>query len=81
MMSSHNDSFAASGNSPTEPDFIVENHGTLFLLQPLTPAANAWIDEHLPADHLTFGSAVCVEHRFIRDIVHGILEDGLVVRS
>jgi hypothetical protein len=37
-MSSH-DSFAASGNSPTRshgPDFRCENHGSLFLLFPLT---------------------------------------------
>jgi hypothetical protein len=61
------------------PDFLVENHGSIFLLQPLTPAANSWIDEHLPEDHLTFGGAVCVEHRFIRDIVTGIIGDGLVV--
>ncbi len=61
------------------PDFLVENHGSVFLLQPLTPAADSWVDEHLPEDHITFGSAVCVEHRFIRDIVTGILGDGLVV--
>jgi hypothetical protein len=73
----------SSGTSPTSgngPDFLVENHGTIFLLQPLTPAANSWIDDHLPEDRMTFGSAVCVEHRFIRDIVRGILNDGLVLK-
>jgi hypothetical protein len=79
----HKTEFQSSGTSPTSgngPDFLVENHGTIFLLQPLTPAARLWIDEHLPPDHLTFGPAVCVEHRFIRDIVTGILGDGLVVK-
>jgi len=75
----HKSEFASSGSSPTTPDFLVENHGTIFLLQPLTPAANSWVAEHLPEDHMTFGSAVCVEHRFIRNIVMGILGDGLVV--
>jgi hypothetical protein len=79
-MSSHSDSFAASGNSPTEPDFLVENHGTISLLQLLTPAANSWIKENLPADHLTFAGAVVVEHRYIADIVRGVLADGLEVR-
>jgi hypothetical protein len=46
-----------SGTSPM-PDFVVENHGSIFLLQPLTPAANSWIEEHLPEDHMTFGGAI-----------------------
>jgi hypothetical protein len=53
--------------------------GTIFLLQPLTPAANSWVDEHLPQDHLTFAGAVVVEHRYIADIVRGATADGLRV--
>jgi hypothetical protein len=75
----HQNEFEASGTSPT-PDFLVENHGTIFLLQPLTPAANFWIDEHLPEDHLTFAGAVVVEHRYILDIVRGAIAEGLVVK-
>lgn len=75
----HKNEFQASGTSPT-PDFLVENHGTIFLLQPLTPAANSWIDQNLPEDHLTFAGAVVVEHRFIADIVRGAIADGLEVR-
>jgi len=78
-MSSHNDSFVASGNSPTQPDFFVENHGTVFLLRPLTPAANSWVKENLPEDHLTFGNSTVVEHRYIYDIVRGAQADGLEV--
>ena len=77
-MSSHSDSFVASGSSP-QPDFLVENHGTVFLLQPLTPAANSWVEENLPEDRLTFGHAVVVEHRYIADIVAGAQADGLEV--
>jgi hypothetical protein len=80
-MSSHSDSFVASGSSPTQPDFLVENQGTIFLLQPLTPSANSWIEENLPEDRTTFGSAVVVEHRYISDIVAGIQNDGLAVQS
>lgn len=78
-MSSHSDTFVVSGNSPTLPDFIVENYGTIFLLQPLTPTAISWIQENLPEDHMTFGSAVVVEHRYIGAIVHGAMADGLEV--
>ncbi len=74
----HKSEYQSSGTSPT-PDFLVENHFTIFLLTPLTPAANSWVNENLPEDRLTFGGAVCVEHRFIRDIVTGILGDGLRV--
>ena len=79
-MSSHLDSFARSGSSPT-PDFLVENHGSIFLLQPLTPAAESWIEEFLPQYRITFGSAVVVEYRYIADIVEGIRNDGLAVQS
>jgi hypothetical protein len=61
-------------------DFTVTNHGTIFLLEPHTDAALDWITEHLPAEAFTFGDAVVVEHRFIRDIVAGIHGDGPAVR-
>ena len=60
-------------------DFIVENHFTIFLLRPLTPAAESWVEEFLPEDRMTFGSAVVIESRYIADIVHGIQNDGLAV--
>jgi hypothetical protein len=78
----HKTEFQSSGTSPTPgngPDFLVENQGTIFLLQTLSPAANTWIEHNLPEDRLVFGGAVCVEHRYIADIVDGILEDGLAV--
>jgi hypothetical protein len=62
------------------PDFVVSNHGSIFLLDPLTDVARAWADEHLPADHMLFGAAVVVEHRYIADIVAGILDAGLRVK-
>lgn len=61
------------------PDFTVQNEGSIFLLHPLTPAANAWIEEHIPEDAQYFGNAVVVEHRYIADIVGGIQRDGLTV--
>ena len=79
------DAFCTSGTSPTSekesgPDFRVENHGSVFLLQPLTPAGNSWISEHLPEDAQWFGNGVVVEHRFIWAILEGIQSDGLEVR-
>ena len=77
-MSSHNDSFVASGSSPT-PDFVCENHVSIFLLRPVSPSAFSWIEEHLPADRLTFGNAVVIEPRYVWAILVGLQDDGLVV--
>ncbi len=77
-MSSHNDTFVASGSSPTV-DFICENHGSIFLLRPVSPASVAWIEEHLPSDRITFGNAIVVEPRYVWAILVGIQDDGLAV--
>jgi hypothetical protein len=76
-MSSHADSFARSGSSPTEPDFVVENHGSVFLLRPISPAAFEWIAETLPDDRLTFGNATVIEPRYVWAILLGLQDDGL----
>lgn len=61
-------------------DFSVRNEFTIFLLHPLTDAARKWIAEHIGAEAQRFGEAVVVEHRYICDIIDGILADGLEVR-
>ena len=76
----HVPEFLTSGCSPPRPDLHVENHGSIFLLSTATPAGRAWVEEHLPADAMTFGGAIVVEHRYIVDIVAGAFADGLEVR-
>jgi len=85
-MSSHNDSFVSSGNSPTENpgfDFLVENHGSIFLLKPQTPAATAWVQEHIGSENgfQPYWPTVLIEPRYIDDIVSGIQSDGLAVSA
>jgi hypothetical protein len=74
------DLFRTNGSSPPQSDFDLSDHGTLYLLKPLTPAARAWIEEHLPEDAARWCGAIVVEHRFIGDIVGGAIGDGLQVR-
>jgi hypothetical protein len=62
------------------PDFRLYNHGSICLLTPLTPAADDWVNEHLPDDLTTFGASIAVEHRYIAPIVDGIINDGLTVK-
>jgi hypothetical protein len=81
------DAFQSSGSSPTnsdkrQVDFVVENHGSLFLLRPLSPSATSWIEEHIGQDNgfQPYFPTVVVEHRCIAEIVEGIQNDGLAVR-
>jgi len=73
--------YAVSGSSPgnTQPDFICQNHGSIFLLRPTSPAASRWIEEHLPPDRMTFHDAVVVEPRYVWAILIGLQDDGLTV--
>jgi hypothetical protein len=86
-MSSHNDSFVDSGSSPTQsgrtpPDFLVENHGSIFLLKPLTPSATSWVEECIGQGngYQPYFPTVVVEPRYVADIVEGIQNDGLAVQ-
>jgi hypothetical protein len=71
--------FQTNGSSPPI-DFHLENHGTIFLLRPISDPAQAWVDERLPEDATWFCGAVVVEHRYIGAIVEGAIADGMVVR-
>jgi hypothetical protein len=68
---------------PTIPDFAVENHGSIFLLQPQNEQAIAWIEEHIGPEngYQPYFPTIVVEHRYIADIVEGIQDDGMAVQS
>jgi hypothetical protein len=61
------------------PDFTLNYQGTISLLLPISDAAKEWVEEHLPEDRQYFGKAVVIEHRYVDDIVNGIINDGLEV--
>jgi hypothetical protein len=62
-------------------DFIVENHGSIFLLRPVSHAASQWIDDHIGKDNAyqPHYPTVVIEHRYITNIIEGIVADGLVL--
>jgi predicted Zn-dependent protease len=68
---------------PSGRDFTVENHGSIFLVQPQNKQAIDWVDQHIGQDngYQPYFPAVVVEHRYIADIVAGIQNDGLAVQS
>jgi len=61
-------------------DFTVENHGTIFLVRPLTAEARAWLDSNVVAEpYQWFGPALAVEHRYIENLVEGMTAEGFEV--
>lgn len=68
--------------SSPQPDFVFQNHFSICLLQPLTPAGEEWFNEHLPVDNLEtqfWGDSIVIEPRYADNILRGIHSDGLVV--
>ncbi len=69
--------------TPTElgeyGDFDVTNHGSIFILIPVSDAALQWCYTHLPEECDRWGKqSFVVEHRYISDVVAGMERDGLV---
>lgn len=60
-------------------DVRVDNHGSIFLFEPLTPAATNWISENVDEQAQWFAGALAVEHRYAQDLASGMMADGLVV--
>lgn len=59
-------------------DFEVHYEGSISIVAPLTPGAEQWLLDNLPGDVTTWGGCGrVIEHRFVRDIVDGMLDAGL----
>jgi hypothetical protein len=81
MMSSHDDLFVASGSSP-QLDLVFENHGSLFLIRPVSESGQQWLDENVGDEStLTFGGAVVCESRYVEAIFLGAKQAGLAVSA
>ena len=61
-------------------DVLVENHGSIALLTPMTPDAYQWVEEHVHVEPWQWiaGSIAC-EPRCMEQLVEGMQDDGLVV--
>ncbi len=62
-------------------DFHITNHGTIWLIRPVTEAATEWLDRNIGhgPDVQYLGTSVAVEPRYVDDILAGIECDGLRV--
>lgn len=71
-------SFATRASMDTRTsDVFVENHGSIFLFQPLTAAAEEWIAANVSGEPMRYAGALVVEPRYARDLAAGMLADGL----
>ena len=63
-------------------DFYLENHHSIALLRPISDAAREWVDEHIGENNgfQPYWPDVVIEHRYVADVVQGIVSDGLVCR-
>jgi len=63
------------------PDIHIENHGSIVLLQPLTPEGREAIAAVMKGngEAMTFHGALVVEPRYVGPLVEGMLADGLGV--
>ena len=52
---------------------------TVFTLTPLTPEAELWMKDNITYHSWQLlGKSLCIEHRFIADIIAGMIEVGFL---
>ena len=57
------------------PDYIFENHGSIWLCRPTSQFASAWLSEHVEAAGW-LGDALAVEPRYVESLAASLEDDG-----
>tara|TARA_R100001530_G_scaffold6526_2_gene7604 strand:- start:287 stop:496 length:210 start_codon:yes stop_codon:yes gene_type:complete len=60
-------------------DIQLEDHGSLWLLRPMSEDGTTWLDQNIGDEARMLGAAVVVEPRYVEDITEGMINDGLIV--
>ena len=61
-------------------DVLVENHGSIALLTPVTPDARQWIDEHVQLEGWQWlDCSFACEPRCVDQLIEGMRDYGLTV--
>ena len=61
-------------------DFLLRDEGSIYLLYPQSADADSWVNQNISEDATWFGSALVIGHRYVEDILRGIVAEGLGVR-
>lgn len=67
-----------SNSREVASDFHVRNHGSIWLLAPVTKAAKVFIDDNVDAQQWFAGSVV-IEWRYVETIIRAIDDAGLSI--
>ena len=62
-------------------DFSLADFDTVALLTPVTAAAAAWVEAHLPENVIRWGGGMAIEARNVSAVVQRIDECGLRVET
>jgi len=62
------------------PDLYVENHGSLFLVRPVTREGTEWLADTAPDDAQFMGNAMAVEPRYIAGVIEAAQANGIEVQ-
>lgn len=61
-----------------ETDFTLGGGGSIYILTPNNPAAQEWLKDYVITEETqTWGTGIVVEHRYVGDILNGLVNDGL----
>lgn len=63
--------------TPTQPDYTVEDHGSIALVQPHNGGACTHLESH--TDGMWWAGALVVEPRYVADLVDQLMSDGYTV--
>ena len=59
-------------------DFVVQNHGSVAVLQPLSTAAREWIDANVQSEGWQWiGGGLSMEPRYVNTIIGAMNDAGL----
>ena len=64
----------------TKPDVLVNDQGSIVVLQPMNGDARDWIDCNVSYESWNWlGGGLCVDHHCADAIIDGMQDDGLIV--
>ncbi len=63
----------------TDIDLAIENHGSIYLVRPMSKAGREWIKSTSPDDAQFMGDAMAVEPRYVAGVVQAASDAGLNV--
>jgi len=72
----------STSHSELRLDLVFENHGSIFLIRPISQIGRQWLDENVGDENTQmFGDAIACEPRYVEAIFRGAQSDGLTVRG